>query len=86
VELFVPVGFYWGSCLYWLGFTAGVVCTCFLLVDLSAPVGTCVFLQVELSVVVHITDRNDNRPVFSQPVYFGHISEGSPDRSPVICE
>lgn len=34
--------------------------------------------------IVHIVDRNDNRPVFRQRVYEGHVSEGTPDGSVVL--
>jgi protocadherin Fat 1/2/3 len=36
-------------------------------------------------VVVHILDRNDNAPVFLQPVYRGWVSEAAPIASLVLA-
>lgn len=37
-------------------------------------------------VVVHILDKNDNRPAFDQVTYIGHVSEGSSDGAIVLAE
>lgn len=42
------------------------------------------FFQVALSVVVHIIDKNDNRPEFSSSLYTGSVSEGAVHGSPVL--
>lgn len=34
--------------------------------------------------VVHIIDKNDNRPKFNQRLYVGHVSEGSADGSVIL--
>jgi len=36
------------------------------------------------SVIVHVSDVNDNRPVFSRVLYFGNVSEASPVGSYIV--
>jgi len=38
----------------------------------------------ETSVIIHVVDENDNRPIFSTESYFGRVSEASPIGSYII--
>ena len=40
----------------------------------------------QTQVTVKIINENDNVPVFSKALYVGYVSEGQPEKSPVISE
>ncbi|XP_070553228.1 protocadherin Fat 1-like isoform X2 [Ptychodera flava] len=52
--------------------------------NLTVQATNMVGLMTQVSVIVHVSDRNDNPPVFVQSQYVGNISEGAPPGSVVL--